>query len=93
MSEQSDFEQQIAQLLVTALELEDVNAKEIVPTASLFGHDPEGLGLDSIDALEIALAINQRYGIQLRADDEANSRIFATLRSLAQYVEREVTEA
>ena len=93
MTDQTDFEHEIAGLLVSALELEDVAAGEIVPAAPLFGHDPEGLGLDSIDALEIALAINQRYAIELRADDQANSRIFATLSSLSQHVERELAAA
>jgi acyl carrier protein len=88
MTKQSEFEQEIAQLLVTSLELDDVAAAEIVPDAPLFGSEPDSLGLDSIDALEIALAVNQAYGIELRADDKANSRIFATLGSLAAYVDR-----
>lgn len=92
MIEQSELEQEIAQLLVTSLELEDVAASEIVPGAPLFGSDPDSLGLDSIDALEIALTINQTYGVELRADDKANSRIFATLGSLASYVDRERTQ-
>lgn len=83
---QTDFEKEIAELLVSALELEDVAAKEIDPVAPLFGHDAEGLGLDSIDALEIALAIKQRYGVQLQADDERNTQIFASLRSLSEHV-------
>ncbi|AWN17482.1 phosphopantetheine-binding protein [Salinisphaera sp. LB1] len=93
MSEQSDLERDVAQLLVTSLDLDDVAAAEIEPTAPLFGPEADGLGLDSIDALEIALAVNQAYGIELRADDEANSRIFATLRSLSAHIERERAEA
>ncbi|MGB7757438.1 MAG: phosphopantetheine-binding protein [Salinisphaera sp.] len=93
MTEQSDLERDVAQLLVTSLDLEDVAASEIEPTAPLFGPEAESLGLDSIDALEIALAVNQAYGIELRADDEANSRIFATLRSLSAHIERERAEA
>lgn len=93
MSEQSDLERDVAQLLVTSLDLEDVAAAEIEPTAPLFGPEAESLGLDSIDALEIALAVNQAYGIELRADDKANSRIFATLRSLSAHIERERAEA
>ncbi|WP_423823902.1 phosphopantetheine-binding protein [Salinisphaera sp. SPP-AMP-43] len=89
MTEQSDLERDVAQLLVSALDLEDVAAAEIEPTAALFGPESDSLGLDSIDALEIALAVNQAYGIELRADDEANTRIFATLRSLSAYIERE----
>ena len=86
MADQTDFEQRVAGLVVSALELEDVAAADIEPTAPLFGHAPDSLGLDSIDALEIALAINQEFGIELRADDEANKRVFATLRSLTDYV-------
>ena len=93
MSEQSDLERDVAQLLVTSLDLEDVAATEIEPTAPLFGPEADSLGLDSIDALEIALAVNQAYGIELRADDEANSRIFATLRSLSAHIEHERAEA
>lgn len=89
MTEQSDLERKVAQLLVSALDLEDVKSEEIEPTAPLFGPDADSLGLDSIDALEIALAVNQAYGIELRADDRANSRIFATLRSLSSHIERE----
>lgn len=86
MVDQTDFEQRVAGLVVSALELEDVDAADIEPTAPLFGHEPDSLGLDSIDALEIALAINQEFGIELRADDEANKHVFATLRSLADHV-------
>lgn len=89
MAEQTAFENEVAELLVSALELADVEPADIVPEASLFGHEPESLGLDSIDALEIALAVKQRFGVELRADDERNSRIFATLRSLSEYVQGE----
>jgi len=58
-------------------------AGEIDPAAPLYG---EGLGLDSIDMLEISLAIGKRYGVELRADDENNRQIFASLRNLAQHV-------
>lgn len=84
---QTDFERELAELLVSALELEDVEAAEIHPEVPLFGHEPDSLGLDSIDALEIALAVNQHFGVELRADEEENSRIFATLRALADYVQ------
>jgi len=89
MQEQTPFEMKMAELLVSALELEDVDADTIAPTASLFGHDAESLGLDSIDALEIALAVSQRFNVELRADDEKNNQIFASLRSLSEYVQRE----
>lgn len=73
---------ELADLIVSALNLE-MAPSEIDPDASLFG---EGLGLDSIDILEIALVISKQYGVQLRADDENNTRIFSSLRSLADYV-------
>ena len=82
LSQQSAFEAEIAALIVRAVNLE-TPPEEIDPTARLFG---EGLGLDSIDLLEIALAITQRYGCELRSDDPDNARIFASLRNLAAHV-------
>jgi len=76
-------ERELADLIVTALNLEDISAADIDPEAPLF---KTGLGLDSIDALELALEISKRYGFQLRSDDENNVRIFSSLRSLAQHV-------
>lgn len=73
-------------MLVDALNLEDIEAVEIEPDAPLFGHNPDSLGLDSIDALEIAQAVAQKYQVQLRADDEQNKAIFRSLRSLTAYV-------
>lgn len=78
-SEQTDFEREIAQLLVSSLNLA-LDPVSIDPEAPLFR---EGLGLDSIDMLEIALAISQHYGIQMRSDDPENATIFASLRTLA----------
>lgn len=80
---QTEAEQALAALIVSSLQLE-VAAPEIAPDAPLFG---EGLGLDSIDALELALAISRAYGFELRSDDERNKRIFASLRSLSAHVE------
>lgn len=74
----------VAQLLVDALNLEGINAADIEPEAPLFGG---GLGLDSIDALEIALAISQKFGVQMQADDEQTRQAFATLASLTEFVE------
>jgi acyl carrier protein len=74
----------LAELIVAAVNLEDVRPADVDPEAPLFG---EGLGLDSIDALEIALEISKRYGVQLRADDEENRRIFSSLRALSAHVE------
>lgn len=87
---QTPAEHELAQLIVQAVNLEAVTAEDIDPEAPLFG---SGLGLDSIDALEIALAISKRYGLQLRSDDEQNRRIFASLRSLAQHIEEHRTAA
>ena len=88
MSEQTEAESALAAILIEALDLEDISASEIQPTAPLFGFDePSSLGLDSIDALEIALAINQNYSVQIQADDENNKAVFATLRSLMQYIQ------
>jgi acyl carrier protein len=81
-SGQTPFEAEIAALMVERLQL-DVEAAEIEPEARLFH---EGLGLDSIDALELALALSRRYGLELRSDDERNGEIFRSLRSLAGHV-------
>lgn len=83
MKAQTEQERQMAELIVESLNLEDVNAEDIGPDAPLFG---EGLGLDSIDALELALAITQTYSIQLKADDKSMKQAFGTLRSLNAYV-------
>ena len=69
-------------LIVEALNLE-IPPGEIGPDQPLYG---EGLGLDSIDILEIALVVSKQYGVQLRADSEDNERIFGSLRQLAEYV-------
>ena len=79
---QTDLQREVATLLVEALNL-DLAAEAIDPEAPLYG---EGLGLDSIDILEVALVVSQRYGFQLRSDDEDNVRIFRSLASLAEHV-------
>ncbi len=84
-SQQSEKELEVAELIIEALNLEDISAAEIEPEAPLFR---EGLGLDSIDALEIAMAISQKYGFQLRSDDPNNATIFATLRQLSEHIEK-----
>ena len=88
MSPQTDAERELAELLVESLNLEDVAAGEIDPEAQLFN---TGLGLDSIDALELSLAISKRYGFQLRSDNEENQRIFASLRALTAHVQQHKT--
>jgi acyl carrier protein len=75
---------ELAELIVSALNLEGVEPATIDPDAPLFG---SGLALDSIDALELALEIGKRYGVQLKADDEDNKRIFSSLRTLSAYVQ------
>lgn len=77
-------EQALAGLIVETVNLEDVDIGDIDPDAPLF---KEGLGLDSIDALEIALAISTRYGFELRSDDADNHKIFASIRSLSAHIE------
>jgi acyl carrier protein len=82
------LERELAQLFVDALNLE-TKAQDIDPAAPLYG---DGLGLDSIDILEVALEVSHRYGFQLRSDDENNHRIFASLRSLAAHVAKHRTK-
>ena len=84
MADLSPLELEIACTIVEALNLEDVRAEDIEPEEPLFR---DGLGLDSIDALEIALAISMKYGFQIRSDDDDNTRIFASLRVLSRHVE------
>jgi acyl carrier protein len=78
----TEFQREVAALLVEALNL-DIAPESIDPQAPLYG---EGLGLDSIDILEVALVVSQRYGFQLRSDDEDNIRIFTSLASLAEHI-------
>jgi acyl carrier protein len=78
------LEDELKHLIVEALTLEDIEPTDIEPTAPLF---ETGLGLDSIDALELAVAIEKRYGVRFAANDAQNKRIFASLRSLAQHIE------
>lgn len=85
MSTQTPAEAELAQLLVESLNLEGTDPAAIDPEAALFG---DGLGLDSIDALELALAVSKRYGFQLRSDSDENRRIFASLRALSAHIEQ-----
>jgi acyl carrier protein len=82
VSQQSPFEAEIAALIAQAVNLPSP-PDTIDPNDALFG---AGLGLDSIDLLEIALAVTQRYGCELRSDDPDNARIFASLRNLAAHI-------
>ncbi len=80
-------ERELAELIVAALNLE-IQANEIEPAAPLYR---EGLGLDSIDILEIALAVSKKYGFQLRSDDSDNVKTFSSLRNLNEHVEQNRT--
>jgi len=79
---------EVAGLIVEALNLE-IAADEIDADAPLFG---EGLGLDSIDVLEVALVISKKYGFQLRSDNTDNVRIFASLRALTEHIASQRTK-
>jgi len=88
MSAQTPAEHELAQLLVESLNLDGVDPAGIDPEAPLFN---AGLGLDSIDALELALAISKTYGFQLRSENDDNKRIFGSLRALSAHVEQNRT--
>ncbi len=83
MQPQSEHELELAELIVEALNLEDISAADIQPEEQLFG---DSLELDSIDALELALAVTQKYAVQLRADDANIKEVFGSLRSLSAYI-------
>jgi len=78
-----ELRNEVAALIVEALDLEDIKAEDIDPSAPLFG---EGLCLDSIDALELAFEIARKYNFKLRSDDERNEEIFASLNSLTLHI-------
>lgn len=75
--------EELKELLIEGLHLEEIAPADIDPQAPLFG---EGLGLDSIDALEIGVMLDRQYGIKIVSDDEKNNQIFASLQSLADFV-------
>ena len=85
MSDLQNFEKELTELIIRTARLEDTEPEDIQPEEGLFG---DGLGLDSIDALEIAIAITEKYGVELHADNQEHlMKIFATVRSLATYIE------
>ena len=88
MSQTTAFELELAQLIVETLNLESA-PESIDPDAPLFGG---GLELDSIDILEIALAVSKNYGFKLSSDDPDNKRIFASLRALTAHIEKHRTK-
>lgn len=86
MSASIEAEREMAALLVQALNLDDRDPQQIDPEAPLFDDHAGGWGLDSIDALEIALAVQQKYGVELKAESEAAKQAFTSLRTLTAYV-------
>jgi len=77
------LESEIKELIVSALMLEDVSPQDITSEGPLFG---TGLGLDSIDALELAIAIDKRFGVKITAEDERAREIFGSVRALTAHV-------
>jgi acyl carrier protein len=83
MSERAALELELKKLVIEALALEDIEPDEIVTGDPLF---VEGLGLDSIDALEITMVLEERYHVQIEDDAEQNKKIFASIAALAEFV-------
>ena len=81
-----DLKNQIKDVIISSLQLEDVTREDIVDSAPLFG---EGLGLDSIDALELGVALKKTFGIKFSAENAENREHFASVDSLAAYIEAE----
>ena len=88
MNNIDDLEQSIKLLIIDCLELEDISPDDIVSEAALFG---DGLGLDSIDALELGMALQATYGVTIDAEDEATKDHFFSVRSLAEFVKSNET--
>ena len=75
---------ELKQLIITSLDLEDISADDIDESAPLFG---DGLGLDSIDALELGLAISKKYDVKIDAENEDTKKHFASVSNLAKFIE------
>ena len=84
MNDLSKLELEVGELIINDLNLEDITIDEIDPEEALFN---EGLGLDSIDALELAMSLSVKYGLKMHAEDPDNKLIFSCLRALAEYVD------
>ncbi len=84
-----ELEIELKYLIVESLLLEDVKAEEIDSDAPLF---VEGLGLDSIDALELGMALRRKYGVEIKADDERNQETFRSVRSLATFIQEHLKQ-
>ena len=78
-----DLKLEIKKIIISALELEDIKPENIVDSEPLFG---EGLGLDSIDALELGIALKKRFGISFSAENSENRKHFASVDALAAYI-------
>lgn len=77
------LEQEIKELIISALDLEDITVSDIDSAAPLFN---EGLGLDSIDALELGMALKKKYGVNFKSDKKENKQFFKSVESLAKYI-------
>lgn len=86
----NSLSQEIKQLIIDALELEDIDAADIEDTTLLF--DPSGLGLDSIDALEIGVALRKKYPIQIEATNSENREHFRNIQNLATFVGQQLSQ-
>jgi acyl carrier protein len=84
LTDRETLEAELKELIVESLALEDIAPEEIETAAPLF---VEGLGLDSIDALELAMALEERFGVKIGEDPEENQRVFTSVQSLAGFVE------
>ena len=82
----ADLKLQIKELIINALELEDIKTEDIVDSQPLFR---EGLGLDSIDALELGVALKKKFGVKFSAENADNKKNFASVDALAAYIEKE----
>ena len=78
-----DVIDELKELLINELNLEDIGPDDIDPDAPLFG---DGLGLDSIDSLELAVILDRKYGIKIKSSDERNEQIFSSPRALADFI-------
>ena len=81
-----EIESKLKDVIVSALDLEDLTAADIVTDAPLFG---EGLGLDSIDALELGMAVKKAFGVTFSSDPAENRKIFYSVKTLADFVEQD----
>lgn len=82
-----DLREEIKELIISSLELEEMSPSDIKNEEPLFG---EGLGLDSIDALELGLALKRKYNIVLSKDKEENKKIFYSVDTIADFVESKI---